>query len=270
MSLLRKEVETNILDLLPEHKEYVRKNLFDAFFLPEEKLVKVQNLLNEEINLQLHPDTDHDDPLKLFPSYIEEVPDGTESGRFLAVDIGGTRCRVLLVDVHNGKTSSKTIKEDLPASCYTGSGVKVFDYIAGQLHWLLSECNLLNTPEPIQLGFTFSFPIKTSALHKAILVNWTKDYRGNDVIGMEVGQLLEDAIKRRGDMNIKCCAIINDTIGTLMCGAFIDKGCKIGLICGTGTNGCCFEPIDNCVDYKKTVQTKNKAYRENVVRHVPW
>jgi hypothetical protein len=29
------------------------------------------------------------------------------------------------VDVHNGKTSAKVIKEDLPAKCYTGSGVQV-------------------------------------------------------------------------------------------------------------------------------------------------
>jgi hexokinase len=76
--------------------------------------------------------------------------------------------------------------------------LQVFDFIAEKLHQLLTECKLQNTPEPIQLGFTFSFPIKTSALEKAILVNWTKDYRGDDVIGMEVGQLLEDAIKRRG------------------------------------------------------------------------
>ena len=48
-----------------------------------------------------------------------------ESGRFLAVDLGGTRCRVLLVDVHNNKTSAKVVKEDLPARCYTGSGVEV-------------------------------------------------------------------------------------------------------------------------------------------------
>lgn len=60
-------------------------------------------------------------------------------------------------------------------------------------------------------------------------------------------------------MNIQCCAIINDTIGTLMSGAFIDSGCKVGLICGTGTNGCCFEPMDHCVDYKNKTHSTSKA-----------
>lgn len=34
-------------------------------------------------------------------TYIPELPDGTESGKYLALDLGGTNFRVLLLEVNS-------------------------------------------------------------------------------------------------------------------------------------------------------------------------
>lgn len=38
----------------------------------------------------------------------------TENGKYLAIDLGGTKCRALVVDVHNKTTSQDMIEEVIP------------------------------------------------------------------------------------------------------------------------------------------------------------
>ncbi|KAK3858724.1 hypothetical protein Pcinc_035100 [Petrolisthes cinctipes] len=55
--------------------------------------------------------------------------------------------------------------------------------------------------------------------------------------------MLNDAIQRRGDLDITVTAILNDTTGTLVMGAAMDRRCALGMILGTGCNGCYIEKV---------------------------
>ena len=67
--------------------------------------------------------------------------------------------------------------------------------------------------EVLPLGFTFSFPLEQQGLAQAVLVKWTKGFNCDGVEGEDVVRLLREAIKRRGDVKIEVCAILNDTTG---------------------------------------------------------
>lgn len=59
-------------------------------------------------------------------------------------------------------------------------------------------------------------------------------------------------------MKILVCAILNDTTGTLMSCAWMDKNCKIGLIVGTGSNCCYVEKAINAELFEKPNKTKDE------------
>lgn len=73
---------------------------------------------------------------------------------------------------------------------------QLFDHIAECLANFMSENDMFN--EKLPLGFTFSFPLQQVGLTKGILKTWTKGFSCSGVVGQDVVQMLEDAIKRRG------------------------------------------------------------------------
>lgn len=52
--------------------------------------------------------------------------------------------------------------------------------------------------EKLPLGFTFSFPLQQVGLTKGYLKTWTKGFSCSGVVGEDVVEMLEDAIRRRG------------------------------------------------------------------------
>ena len=50
------------------------------------------------LNSESHPTAD----IKMFPTYVRALPDGTERGDILALDLGGTNFRVLLINLDKG------------------------------------------------------------------------------------------------------------------------------------------------------------------------
>ncbi len=61
----------------------------------------------------------------MLPSYVRSVPNGTEQGNFLALDLGGTNFRVLLIRL-NGKESDMVGKiYRVPDTLMKGTGIAV-------------------------------------------------------------------------------------------------------------------------------------------------
>lgn len=83
----------------------------------------------------------------------------------------------------------------IPQSLMVGTGVQLFDHIAQCLAMFIKDLNLQH--EVLPLGFTFSFPLIQHGLTKGYLVRWTKGFKCDDIIGQDVVELLEQAIKRR-------------------------------------------------------------------------
>uniref|UniRef100_A0A7E5A1T4 Phosphotransferase n=1 Tax=Panagrellus redivivus TaxID=6233 RepID=A0A7E5A1T4_PANRE len=181
--------------------------------------------------------------VKMLPSFVRSVPNGSENGNFLALDLGGTNFRVLLIRIDNTECEMTSKIFRVPESIMRGSGTKLFDHIAECLAKFIEEHDLVNK-EKLPLGFTFSFPCQQYGLTCAKLVNWTKGFKCSGVEGNDVVQMLREACHRRGDIDIDVVAVLNDTTGTMMACAFKENSCNIGVICGTGSNACYMERLD--------------------------
>lgn len=109
----------------------------------------------------------------MIPTYVQHVPDGTETGTYLALDLGGTNLRVCEVTLdgkrgHTLRQAKYTVSDELK----TGEGAALFDFIAESVGGFLDDLGLRG--QRLHLGFTFSFPVHQTAINKGTLLSWTK------------------------------------------------------------------------------------------------
>ncbi|KAG8141102.1 hypothetical protein E2320_006777 [Naja naja] len=192
----------------------------------------------------LRADTNPTASVKMLPTFVRSIPDGTEEGDFLALDLGGTNFRVLRVKVADNGSKKVEMENhiyDIPKDLMTASGTQLFDYIADCLANFMEQLQIKDRKLP--LGFTFSFPCHQTKLDESILDSWTKGFKCSGVEGKDVVSLLRKAIKKRGDFEIDVVAVVNDTVGTMMTCGYDDHNCEVGLIVGTGSNACYMEDM---------------------------
>jgi len=218
------------------------KEIEGEFALDKELLNKTVKQMMWEFEKGL---TEHSTPenrdtfLPMIPTYIHNVPDGTETGTFLALDLGGTNLRVCEVTLlGNSKFTLRQEKFKVSDALKTGPAADLFDYIAESVGNFLSTMDegKKKAGEQLFLGFTFSFPVEQTALDKGKLITWTKGFEASNAIGHDVVQLLQDALDRK-QVQVRCSALVNDTVGTLLSRAYQSGAALVGGIFGTGTNG---------------------------------
>ncbi|KFO55539.1 Hexokinase-2, partial [Corvus brachyrhynchos] len=206
-------------------------------------LEKVQALMRQEMERGLGKHTNATASVRMLPTYVSHTPDGTERGDFLALDLGGTNFRVLVVHVTEEGISMASEIYVIPAAIMRGTGEGLFDHIIDCIVDFQTKQNLMTQALP--LGFTFSFPCQQVGLDKALLLTWTKGFTASGCVGQDVVQLLRDAAQRKQHSGLQVVALLNDTVGTMMSCGYDDPKCEIGLIVGTGTNACYMEEMRN-------------------------
>jgi len=84
-------------------------------------------ILEEEMNVGLSPTTHKQANVKMFPTYVRNIPNGTEIGQVLALDLGGTNFRVLFIDLR-GDSKIELISKIfvIPQSIMIGDGKHVY------------------------------------------------------------------------------------------------------------------------------------------------
>ncbi|KAM3405466.1 hypothetical protein ACQJBY_008133 [Aegilops geniculata] len=156
--------------------------------------------------------------LKMLISYVDNLPTGDEHGLFYALDLGGTNFRVLRVQLGGREkcVAKQQYQEvSIPPHLMVGTSLELFDFIASVLaKFVETEGDEFHLPVGRQreLGFTFSFPV------------------GEDVVAE-----LSKAMERQG-LDMKVSALVNDTVGTLAGGRYMDNDVVAAIILGTGTN----------------------------------
>ncbi|KAK9464429.1 hexokinase-domain-containing protein [Lipomyces arxii] len=193
-------------------------------------------------------------PMTMIPSFVTDVPNGSERGTFLAVDLGGTNFRVCSVTLlGNGEYKLEQKSTAVSKNLMTGSSKDLFSFLAKQVETFMklhlndhfNEESSTNGEHILKLGFTFSFPVNQTAVNRGTLIRWTKGFDVVDAIGQDVCLLLQkelDALK----LGVHVAALVNDTVGTLMSRAYASSSealTKVGLIVGTGTNGAYVEDL---------------------------
>ncbi|XP_034975074.1 hexokinase-2 isoform X3 [Zootoca vivipara] len=230
--------------LAAQHK--ARQKILDPLRLSREQLLEIKKRMKEEMERGLGQETHDEATVKMLPSYVCSTPDGTEKGEFLALDLGGTNFRVLLVRVRNGMRRSVEMHNkiySIPQDIMQGTGDELFDHIVHCIADFLEYMGMKGVSLP--LGFTFSFPCHQNSLDEAILLKWTKGFKASGCEGGDVVSLLKDAIHRREEFDLDVVAVVNDTVGTMMACAYEDPFCEVGLIVGTGSNACYMEEMKN-------------------------
>ncbi|KAM6222148.1 hexokinase-3 [Rhynchocyon petersi] len=230
---------TAVAARLAAHRRLLEETLA-PFQLDREQLTAVQAQMREAMAKGLRGDASS---LRMLPTYVRSTPDGSERGDFLALDLGGTNFRVLLVRVASGGVKITNQVYAIPEGVTRGSGQQLFDHIVDCIVDFQQRQGLGGQSLP--LGFTFSFPCRQVGLDQGILLNWTKGFKASDCEGQDVVALLREAIGRRQAMELNVVAIVNDTVGTMMSCGYEDHNCEVGLIVGTGTNACYMEELQN-------------------------
>ena len=231
-------------------------NVVKQFSMGGDKLYKVLVAAHNNFKKGLKKSGNHEACIKMLPTYVTSLPNGTEAGTFVALDLGGTNFRVLLIQIPEkaGDNGKKECNIDsriyrVPKDKMEGSASELFDHIAVCIQnfvQIMGYTEKAKTGDDIPLGFTFSFPCRQDSLDSAVLLKWTKGFNCAGAEGEDVGKMLKDAMNRRQDLQtLKIVAICNDTVGTQMSCAFDNPDCKIGLIMGTGSNACYIEKTKN-------------------------
>uniref|UniRef100_A0A9J8BY92 Hexokinase-2 n=1 Tax=Cyprinus carpio carpio TaxID=630221 RepID=A0A9J8BY92_CYPCA len=233
--------------LAKQHAE--RQRILDSLRLDRDQLLEVKRRMEEEMKRGLAKNTHAAAAVKMLPTFVRSTPDGTERGDFLALDLGGTNFRVLLVRVRSGKRRSVEMHNKIytiPQDITQGTGDELFDHIVHCIADFLEYMGMKGASLP--LGFTFSFPCHQTRLDQGILIKWTKGFKASGCEGEDVATLLKDAIHRSEvstAFDLDVVAVVNDTVGTMMSCGYEDPQCEVGLIVGTGTNACYMEEMSN-------------------------
>ncbi|NXW65907.1 HXK2 protein, partial [Eurystomus gularis] len=229
------------LRVAAQHREV--NKLLAPLRLSHDDLKRVQVLMRREMELGLDRETNANASVRMLPTYVRSTPDGTERGEFLALDLGGTNFRVLVVHVADDGIRMANEIYVIPTAIMQGTGEALFDHIVECIMDFQLKQNLMEQVLP--LGFTFSFPCQQLGLDKAVLLSWTKGFSASGCVGEDVVQLLREAAQRKQHLGLKVVAVVNDTVGTMMSCGHDDPKCEIGLIVGTGTNACYMEEMQN-------------------------
>ena len=135
---------------------------FEGFILKTSQVEKLKSTFMEELDLGMKHGLEKSS-LQMENTFVPELIDGSESGIFLALDLGGTNFRVLLFELKNGKVVKEAIKYySVSETLRLGPGIDLFDYLATcfqKLQAFFHEDTAINTKFTISV---FTKGIKTN------------------------------------------------------------------------------------------------------------
>jgi hexokinase len=146
----------------------------------------------------------------MIPSFVTGRPTGTEIGRYLALDLGGTNLRVCEFEL-KGKGKGYSVHQQkyvVSNQLKTGEMRHLCDFIADCVDNFISERGADHLEEALQLGFTFSFPVLQTDINRGTLMHWTKGFNCSGAINKDVVVMLQDAFLRK-NINVHIAAVSN-------------------------------------------------------------
>ena len=127
-------------------------------------------------------------------------PDGNETGKYLAVDLGGTNIRVCWIELKGRKNDISVTQNEfkLPEEIKTGTADELWEFVAGSVEKFIQQQELGGSQEePLNLGFTFSYPCHQDYIDHGKLVTWTKGFQIDGVEGEDAAAQLREAMEKK-------------------------------------------------------------------------
>jgi len=133
--------------------------------------------------------------IPMIPGWVLDFPTGKEKGDYLAIDLGGTNLRVVLVKLGGNRDFDTTqSKFALPETMRTATSDELWTFIAECLKKFVQEEFPQGCTKPLPLGFTFSYPASQKSINTGVLQRWTKGWDIDGVEGHDVVPMLQKAI----------------------------------------------------------------------------
>lgn len=186
------------------------------FTLDTAKLKEITEQFIVELKQGLESDKGN---IPMNPSWVMNFPDGEETGRFLALDMGGTNlrvCEITLVD-EKGEFDIIQSKYRMPEELKQGSAEELWEYTADCIEQFIEyhHEDERDDLEVMPLGFTFSYPATQQYIDNGVLQRWTKGWAVEGVEGEDVVPQLEKALKEK----VRClrsAMIVTDLVRTYL------------------------------------------------------
>lgn len=216
------------------------QDVLDTLVIPHDRLVKISEDIQAEFVTGLATDTLNGgvhSSIAMLPSYVPALPDGSETGKYVAIDLSGKNLRILLLELNGkGKEPNVTINNFIVSNAVMkGTGEQLFNFIVNCLQKFLKEFSLEEANLPI--GFVFSYPCQLLSIRSARLLWWTKGFDIKDCLQKDVVELLEEALELNMSTKAKIKAVMNDTVGQLAAAAYkYGPDCVAAVVIGYGCN----------------------------------
>ncbi|KAJ0110138.1 hypothetical protein J7T55_000570 [Diaporthe amygdali] len=183
-------------------------------------------------------------PACMLPSYNHQLPNRSECGQYLALDVGGSTLRVALVELRGQEaqgSESCIVRIDsfkIDPAIKKLKGTAFFDWMAQRIVDTVSKAlGSENSPEkPLLMGMAWSFPIEQTSHKGGKLQGMGKGFlAADDLLGQDLGDIIRTACETRG-LHVELAAIVNDSSACLLSEAYRKSSTRFGLILGTGVN----------------------------------
>ncbi len=227
----------------------MKKKMFE---LDSAQLKTIAETLSERVAEGL---VKEEQEIQCIPTYIKPRTD-IKNGKVLVLDLGGTNCRVAVVEFKDGKPEIHPDggwKKDLSEVMKKDGATR--DELFKNIADMVATLNLEGVE---RIGYCFSYPAQSELNGDAKLLRWTKGVNIKEMIGKHVGAELMEYLNTtlKGKANFKKINVINDTVASLFAG-LTDTGAQahIGLIVGTGTNMATFF-------HTNAIPKTDKGYKE--------
>ncbi|KAF4552216.1 Hexokinase-like protein 2 [Elsinoe fawcettii] len=196
-----------------------------------------------------------DSDISFLPSYHHTLPSGSETGTFLALDVGGSNFRLALISLHTRSQPTDdeqtrvlhTLTFPIDASVRALRGHAFFKWMADRIKDMLDSCpsitSQFSTSSPLQMGLAWSFPVHATSQRSGYLLAMGKGFSA--VIGVQ-GQDLSRLIMTPCHalrLPVNLATVINDGSASLLSQAYRESTTRMSLILGTGTNSSIYLPV---------------------------
>jgi hexokinase len=119
----------------------------------------------------------------------------------------------------------------------------MIDFLVESVDAFLSFVGKYDIRSPLALGFVISFPLNQTAINKAYVIQWTKDFEITGAEGKNIAELLQIGFRRR-HININVEAIVNGAVGCLLAQSYRSLDTLVACTISTGTNAAYWEKIE--------------------------
>ena len=149
-----------------------------------------------------------ENPACMLPSYSHVLPSGSETGRYVALDVGGSTFRVAVLELfgrgREGEESvvrgARTFRIDDVVKQLIG--VAFFEWLAERidetLREVLGETKDGEERPKMDMGLSWSFPIEHTSLRSGKIQGMGKGFRAMEgLLGADLADVLQGACDRR-------------------------------------------------------------------------